>query len=55
MPFGLKSTPAIFQRLKNTVLEGLQGTRSFAYMDDIVIYGFNLEEHNNKIKEVLKR
>lgn len=55
MPFGLKNAPATYQRLMNTVLSGLQGTRCFVYMDDIVIYGFNLEDHNNKLKEVFNR
>ena len=38
MPFGLKTAPATFQRLINTVLSGLTSTRSFVFLDDIVIY-----------------
>ena len=52
MPFGLSNAPATFQRLMNTVLSGLQGIKCFVYMDDIVIYGKNLQDHNNKLKEV---
>lgn len=55
MPFGLKNTPATFQRLMNSVLSGLQGTRCFVYMDDIVIYGSNLKDHNNKLIKVFDR
>jgi len=55
MPFGLKNAPAKYKRLMNTVLSGLQGTRCFVYMDDIVIYGSNLSDHNKKLKEVFRR
>jgi len=52
LPFGIKEAPAAFQRLINSVLAGLLGIKCFAYMDDIVIYGKNLEDHNNKLKDI---
>ena len=55
MPFGLKGAPATFQRLMNSVLTGLQGTRCFVYIDDVVVYGHSLEDHNFKLKEVFSR
>ena len=55
MPFGLKGAPATFQRLMNVVLTGLQGLHCFVYLDDIVIYGYNLKNHNAKLIEVFKR
>lgn len=55
MPFGLKNAPATFQRLMNNVLSGLQGVRCFVYIDDIVVYADNLENHNIKLKEVFNR
>jgi len=48
MLFGLKNAPAIFQRLMDLVLLGLQGKELFVYMDDIVIYATSLEEHERK-------
>lgn len=55
MPFGLKNAPATFQRLMNNVLVGLQGLKCFVYLDDIVVYGSSLQDHNMKLKEVFDR
>ena len=55
MPFGLKGAPATFQRLMNVVLTGLQGLHCFVYLDDVVIYGYNLKNHNEKLIEIFKR
>ena len=54
-PFGLKTAPATFQKLINSVLSGLTGTRCFVYLDDIVIYARSLVEHETKLREVLGR
>jgi hypothetical protein len=45
MPMGVCSAPAAFQRLMNTVLSGLVGTKVLIYLD-IVIWEASLEEHN---------
>jgi len=50
MPFGLKNVPAIFQRLMDLILSGLQGEELFVYMNDIVIYATSLQEHERKYK-----
>jgi len=55
MPFGLKNAPATFQRLMNSVLTGIQGLKCLVYLDDIVIYGSSLEEHNKRLKEILQK
>ena len=55
LPFGLKTDPATFQRMMNSVLSGLTGTRCFVYLDDIVIYARSLAEHDVKLREVLDR
>ena len=55
MPFGLKNAPATFQRLMNTVLSGLQGIKCFVYLDDIVVYGRSLKEHQDRLELVFER
>ena len=39
------------------VLVGLQGTELFVYLDDIVVYANNLEEHGKRVRrlETIKR
>jgi uncharacterized protein YdcH (DUF465 family) len=55
LAMGLKTAPATFQKLMNSVLSGLTGTCCFSYLDDIVIYGKSLTDHNIKLREVLDR
>ena len=55
LPFGLKTAPATFQRMMNSVLSGLTGTRCFAFLDDIVLYANSLAEHDTKLREVFGR
>jgi hypothetical protein len=55
LPFGLKMAPVTFQKMMNSVLSGLTGTRCFVYLDDIVIYARSLADHNTKLREVLHR
>lgn len=53
MSFGLKGAPATFQRTMNCVLSGLNGIKCLVYLDDIVVYGYDLNDHNSKLKLVL--
>jgi hypothetical protein len=55
MPFGLKSAPSTFQRMMNNVLSELIGDRCLVYMDDILIIGENLREHNQKLRGVFQK
>ena len=55
MPFGLKSAPSTFQRLMNSVFMGLIGTRCFVYLDDVIIFGETLLEHNTRLREVFDK
>jgi hypothetical protein len=53
MPFGMKNSPATFQRLVNNVISGLKGCD--AYIDDIVIYSNDWNEHIRTIRELFRR
>jgi hypothetical protein len=48
MPMGICSAPVPFQRLMNSVLSGLVGTKALIYLDDTVIWGATVEEHNQR-------
>lgn len=54
-PFGLKRAPSLFQRLMDTVLMGLNNHQCFVYVDDVVIYGSSLEDHNRRLINVFSR
>ena len=43
LPFGISSTPEIFQRHINRILEGLEGV--VCQIDDILVFGKNEGEH----------
>jgi len=53
MPFGLKGAPATFQRLMTTVLSVIQGIKCLVYLDNVVVFGENLNMHNERLREVL--
>lgn len=53
MPFGMKNSPASFQRLINKVIVDLEGCE--AYIDDVIIYSDTWEEHLKIIREFFER
>ena len=55
MPFGLKNAPATFQRMMDNAFCGLIGNNCFAYIDDIVIFGETIQQHNQNMEDVLQR
>jgi len=53
MPFGLKTAPQTFQRLMNTVVDGLPFVR--CYLDDVVIFSESVGKHSEHLRVVLER
>ncbi|KAK2717700.1 hypothetical protein QYM36_006471 [Artemia franciscana] len=52
-PFGLVSAQDEFQRKMEEAFEGLEGIRIL--VDDILVYGKNREEHDQRLSAVLRR
>lgn len=55
MPFGLKNAPATFQRMMDVALRGLVNKYCFVYLDDIIIFGNTIQQHNDNLAIVLQR
>ena len=55
MSFGLKYAPATFQRIIDKAFLGLIGINCFVYIDDIVIFGKTINQHNKHLKIVLQQ
>ena len=55
MPFGLVNAPAIFQRMMNIILREFLDHRVLVYLDDILIYSDNMEDHIKLVQKVLDR
>ena len=53
MPFGLVTAPQTFQRLMTRILGDLEFVQ--CYLDDVVVYSKNLDEHRRHLRTVLKR
>ncbi|CUT98555.1 RNA directed DNA polymerase [Echinococcus multilocularis] len=55
MPFGLCNAAATFQRLMQAALIGLFPKHCIIYLDDILVFGGDIQEHNANLKLVLDR
>ncbi|KAK3889435.1 hypothetical protein Pcinc_006571 [Petrolisthes cinctipes] len=53
MPFGMRNSPATFQRLMNYLLHGLKGVS--VYLDDILIFSEQWQTHMDQITMVLQK
>ena len=59
MPFGLTNAPAVFQRLMQRLLMGLNPASGpdfvAVYIDDVLVFSPTLEEHLTHLQAVIKR
>ena len=53
LPYGVSSTPGIFQRVMESVLQGIPGV--MVYLNNILVAGKNEEEHLNILDVVLQQ
>lgn len=52
MSFGLRNAPAMFQRLMNRVISGLDGCA--VYLDDLVVFSDSWDTHIKRVYAVMK-
>jgi len=55
MRFGLKKAPATFQRAFGISLSGLKWQIFLVYLDDVIIFSKNAEQHVKGVDTVLHR
>jgi len=55
MPFGLCNAPSTFQRCMELIFRGLQWKTLLIYLDDIIIFSSNLDDHFQILDEVLTK
>ena len=53
LPFGVASAPAVFQWAMDSILQGMSYV--ICYIDDILITGMTVSEHDSNLEEVLKQ
>ena len=53
LPFGIKSAPEVFTRTVRQLFENLEGVE--VVVDDILVWGSTLQEHDKRLEEVLKQ
>ena len=55
MSFGLCNAPGTFERLMERVLAGLSWKSCLLYLDDIIVYSTDFDQHVQHLREVLQR
>jgi hypothetical protein len=55
MPFGLTNAPATFQQFMNDIFADLINVSVVCYLDNILIYSHNKEDHKRNVWEVLRQ
>lgn len=55
MPQGLSGAPATFQRLMDRTVRDMNLVEVLVYLDDIIVFGKTLEEHETRLEKVFSR
>lgn len=55
LPQGLKSSPHAFSRAMSVAMSGLTYESCFVYLDDLIVFGNNLINHNKNLTKILQR
>lgn len=55
LPMGLKISPSTFSRLMTIAMSGLDMTKCLVYLDDIIVFGKTIEEHNKNLIAVFEK
>jgi len=55
MPFGLSNVPSAFQRFMNEIFAEMLDISVVIYLDNILVYSNNLENHKRHMREVLRQ
>jgi len=55
IPFGLSIAPSVFQRTMQNFFNGMFGNFLFAYLDDIVVFSKDMDEHERHLRQVFER
>ncbi|UYV77788.1 hypothetical protein LAZ67_15002275 [Cordylochernes scorpioides] len=54
LPFGLTGAPGHFERIMDTLLAELKWSECMIYLDDVIVYGRDIREHNERLTNVLE-
>ena len=55
LPFGLRNSPATFQRVMDVILSDVKYGQALVFLDDVLIFSSTFDEHLTRLENVLKR
>ena len=55
LPMGLASAPRAFQNLIELIFAGLSYEVALKYLDNVIVFGRNFEEHLKRLELIFKR
>ena len=55
LPFGLTNAPSTFERTMEVILQGCQWKTCLIYLDDIIVFGKNHNQHIQRLAEVMDK